>query len=35
MELAIRPLDIATVAIYLAGMILIGAYFSLRNNTTE
>ena len=35
MELAIRPLDIATVAIYLAGMILIGAYFSRRNNTTE
>ncbi|MCB0599135.1 MAG: hypothetical protein KDD28_34000, partial [Phaeodactylibacter sp.] len=35
MELAIRPLDIATVAIYLIGMLLIGAYFSRRNHTTE
>ncbi len=35
MELAIRPLDIATVVVYLIGMILIGAYFSRRNNTTE
>lgn len=35
MELAIRPLDIATISAYLVGMILIGTYFSRRNNTTE
>ncbi|GJM33603.1 MAG: sodium:solute symporter [Saprospiraceae bacterium] len=35
MELAIRPLDIAAIVLYLLGMVLIGAYFSRRNNTTE
>lgn len=35
MELAIRPLDLTAIAVYLIGMLLIGTYFSRRNNTTE
>lgn len=35
MDLLIRPLDIAAIAIYLVGMFGIGLYFSRRNNTTE
>lgn len=35
MDLSIRTADIITVLIYLAGMLLVGFYFSSRNKTTE